>query len=305
MISTMCGKRVTLLFLLLPALSALLMSRAWSRAPAGNDQAQPLSQQQMQELIRNAADHDLENDQKQRDYTYTQREEERRLDGRGQVKSVETKTSEIMELYGEQVARLVAKDDKPLSAKDAAKEEQKLQKLIDQRKNESAENRRKREDKEKKEREQDREFVGEVSDAYNFHLVGLATLEGRPTYMVDAEPRPGYEPHLKGAKLLPKFRFRVWIDQQESQWKKLDIQCIDTVSFGLILARVHKGSRIVIEQTRVNDEVWLPQHVALKADVRVGLLKEFNVESDFSYSNYRKFHSDTKVIVGAEVPQPQ
>jgi hypothetical protein len=305
MISTMCGKRVALLFLLLPALSALLMSRAWSRAAAANDPAQPLSQQQMQELIRNAADHDIENDQKQRDYTYTQREEERRLDGRGQVKSVQTKTSEIMELYGEQVARLVAKDDKPLSAKDAAKEEQKLQKLLDQRKNESAENRRKREDKGKKDREQDREFVGEVSDAYNFHLVGLATLEGRPTYILDAEPRPGYVPHLKGAKLLPKFRFRVWIDQQESQWKKLDIQCIDTVSFGLILARVHKGSRIVIEQRRVNDEVWLPEHVALKADVRVGLLKDFNVESDLSYSNYRKFHSDTKVIVGAEVPQPQ
>jgi hypothetical protein len=302
--STMYGKRVALLFLLLPALSALLMSRAWSRA-AANDQAQALSQQQMQELIRSAADHDIENDQKQRDYTYTQREEERRLDGRGQVKSVETKTSEIMELYGEQVARLVAKDDQPLSAKDAAKEERKLQKLVDQRKNESAENRRKREDKEKKDREQDREFVGEVSDAYNFHLVGLATLEGRPTYILDAEPRPGYVPHLKGAKLLPKFRFRVWIDQQESQWKKLDIQCIDTASFGLILARVHKGSRIVIEQTRVNDEVWLPQHVALKADVRVGLLKEFNVESDLSYSNYRKFHSDTKVIVGAEVAQPQ
>jgi hypothetical protein len=301
MICSMFGKRIALIFLLL----SVLAPRQISRASAMTDQAPQLSQQQIQELIRNTADHDVENDQKQRDYTYTQRQEERRLDGHGQVKSTETKTSEIMELYGEQVARLIAKDDKPLSAKDAAKEEQKIQKLIDQRKNESAEDRRKREEKEKKERQQDREFVREVSDAYNFRLVGHAILENRPTYVIDAEPRPGYVPRLKGAKLLPKFRFRVWIDEKESQWRKLDIQCIDTVSFGLILARVHKGSRIVIEQTRVNDEVWLPQHVILKVDVRVGLLKEFNLESDLFYSNYKKFHSDTKVIVGTEVLQPQ
>ena len=41
----------------------------------------------------------------------------RRLDGKGQVKSTETKTSDVMEIYGEQVQKLVAKDDKPLSDK--------------------------------------------------------------------------------------------------------------------------------------------------------------------------------------------
>ena len=59
--------------------------------------------------------------------------------------------------------------------------------------------------------------------------------------MIDADPRPGYEPHMKDAKFLPKFRFRVWIDEAEKQWVKLDIQCIDTVSVGLFLLRLHKG----------------------------------------------------------------
>jgi hypothetical protein len=210
-----------------------------------------------------------------------------------------------MELYGEPVERLVSKDDKPLSAKDAGKEEQKIQKLIDERKNESSEQRRKREDKEEKEREQGRLFVREVADAYNFHLAGIESLDGRPTYVIDAEPRSGYVPHLKDAKILPKFRFRAWIDKEEFQWKKLDVQCLDTVSFGWVLARIHKGSRIILEQTRVNDEVWLPQHVALKLDARVALLKEYNIESDLTYSNYKKFHTDTKIVVGEEVPEPR
>jgi len=274
-------------------------------ALAQDNPSPSLSQDQIRDLIRQTAANDMENDKRQRDYTYIQREEENHLDGKGQVKSTETKTSELLEIYGEQVERLIAKDDKPLPEKDARKEEEKIQKVIDKRKNESEEERDKREKKEEKDREQDRQFVREVADAYNFTFVGIESLSGRDAYVIDGEPRPGYEPHLKEAKILPKFRFRAWIDKDESQWKKLDIQCIDTVSFGLFLARVHKGSRIIIEQTRINDEVWLPQHIAVKIDVRLALLKNFDVEDDITYHDYKKFRSDTKIIPVGEVQPAQ
>jgi hypothetical protein len=264
-----------------------------------------LSQDQIRDLIRQTAANDMENDKRQRDYTYIEREEQHKLDGKGQVKSTEIKTSEIMELYGEQVERLISKDDKPLSDKDNKKEEDKIQKVIEKRKNESDHDREKREEKEEKDREHDRQFVREVADAYNFSFVGIESLAGRDAYVIDGEPRPGYEPHLKEAKILPKFRFRAWIDKDESQWKKLDIQCIDTVTFGLFLARVHKGSRIIIEQTRINDEVWLPQRINVKVDVRLALLKNFNVEDDITYRDYKKFRTNTKIVPVDEVqPQP-
>src|SRR5450755_3580916 len=98
----------------------------------GQDNTPPaisLSEDQIRVLIRQTAEKDMENDKRQRDYTYIQREEEQRLDGKGHAKSTEVKTSEVMELYGEQVERLIAKDDKPLSEKDAKKEEEKIQKL--------------------------------------------------------------------------------------------------------------------------------------------------------------------------------
>jgi len=285
-----------------PALVLVLTLRC---ALAQDNPAPSLSQDQIRDLIRQTAANDMENDKRQRDYTYIQREEENHLDGKGQVKSTETKTSELLEIYGEQVERLIAKDDKPLPEKDARKEEEKIQKVIDKRKNESEEERDKREKKEEKDREQDRQFVREVADAYNFTFVGIESLSGRDAYVIDGEPRPGYEPHLKEAKILPKFRFRAWIDKDESQWKKLDIQCIDTVSFGLFLARVHKGSRIIIEQTRINDEVWLPQHIAVKIDVRLALLKNFDVEDDITYHDYKKFRSDTKIIPVGEVQPAQ
>jgi hypothetical protein len=81
------------------------------------------------------------------------------------------------------------------------------------------------------------------------------------------------------------------------------VMFIDTVSFGLFLARIHKGSRVVVENVRVNDEVWLQQHVAVKIDVRVALLKNFNVEVDVADSNYKKFRAATKIIPLGEVQQ--
>ncbi|MFZ0952329.1 MAG: hypothetical protein WAN17_08685, partial [Candidatus Sulfotelmatobacter sp.] len=223
-----------------------------------------LSQEQMQNLLRVVADKDLENDKRLRDYTYIERDAEDKLDGKGQVKSTEIKTYEVMELYGEQVQRLIEKDDKALDKKDGAKEEEKIQKIMDKRKNESESDRRKREEKEVKDREEDRKFVLEVADAYNFTLVGTESLGGREAWVIDGEPRPGFVPRLKESKYLSKFRGRVWIDKSDLQLAKMDVECLDTISWGLFLARFHKGTRFMLEQTRVNDEVWLPLHVTAK-----------------------------------------
>jgi hypothetical protein len=254
-------------------------------------------------LIRQSADNDLANDKMQRNYTYVERVEERRLDGKGQVKSTEVKTYDVMEIYGEQVEKLTAKDGQPLSDKDARKEDEKIQKLIDKRKSESDDDRKKRLEKEEKDREESRKFVKEIADAYIFKFVGIETLDGRDNYVIDCDPRPGYEPHMKEAKFLSKARGRVWIDKDDRQMKKLDVLFIDTVSYGLFLARIHKGSRVVVETVRVNDEVWLQKHVAVKIDVRVALLKNLNVEVDVADSDYKKFRTTTKITPLGEVQQ--
>jgi hypothetical protein len=260
-----------------------------------------LSQAQMQQLFRVVADKDLQNDKLQRNYTYIERQVQKRVNGKGEVKSTEVQTSEVLQIYGEQVERLIEKNDKPLSPKDAAKEEAKIQKIIDKRKNESESDRKKREEREIKDHEDSRKFETEVADAYNFKLVGTEPLGGREAWVIEAEPRSDFVPHIKESKLLSKFRGRVWIDKADLQLAKLDVECLDTVSFGWFLARFHKGTRVTLEQTRINDEVWLPLHVAAKIDVRVALLKNFDVELDQAYRDYKKFRSSSKIVGFSEV----
>jgi hypothetical protein len=269
------------------------------------DASGALSQQQMKELFRVVAEKDRENQKRQRDYTYIERDVQNNLDGKGQSKSTEVKTYEVLEIYGEQVQRLIQKDDKPLEAKAAGKEEEKIQKIIDKRKGESENDRRKREEKEEKEREDGRKFVNEISDAYNFKLVGAEMVDGREAWVIDGEPRPGYEPQTKEAKFLPKFHGRVWIDKSDLQLSKMDVEAIDTVSVGWVLARIHKGSRFMLEQARVNDEVWLPRHVTFKLDARIALLKGYNIDGDQVYRDYKKFQTTSKIVGMGEVKDPE
>jgi hypothetical protein len=260
-----------------------------------------LSQEQMQQLLRVVAHKDVENDKRLRDYTYVERDVENKLDGKGETKSTEVRTFDVLEIDGDQVRRLIEKDDKPLDTKEAAKEDEKIQKIIDKRKNESEDDRKKREQKEEKEREDGLKFVHEIADAYNFKLVGAESVGGRDAWVIEGEPRPGFEPHMKDAKFLSKFHGRVWIDKDDLQLSKMDVEAIDTVAVGWVLARIHKGTRVILEQARVNDEVWLPQHVSFKVDMRLALLKGYKIDGDQTFRDYKKFRTSAKIVGFGEV----
>ncbi|MGA2003156.1 MAG: hypothetical protein ABSG70_07235 [Terriglobales bacterium] len=264
------------------------------------DASGTVPQEQIRELLRYAQDREVENEKRLRDYTYIEREEEHTLDGNGQIKKVEIRTREVLNIYGETIERLIAKDDKPLSAEEAKKEEERIQKITDKRKNESDGDRRKRLEKEEKDRIEARKFVLEVADAFNFRLISSEEIDGRDTWVIDGEPRPGYQPKERSTKMLSKFKGRMWIDKAEGQWMKMNITSIDTVSIGLLIARLHKGARIVAQQTKINDEVWLPKHLAVQADVRLALVKNYNEDIDMTFRDYKKFRTDSKITAVGE-----
>jgi len=59
----------------------------------------------------------------------------------------------------------------------------------------------------------------------------------------------------------------------------------------------HKGTRVLVELTRVNDEVWLPKLVQLHFDARVALSKSHDLDVEQTYRDYKKFRTDTKITV--------
>jgi hypothetical protein len=57
----------------------------------------------------------------------------------------------------------------------------------------------------------------------------------------------------------------------------------------------------MLEQTRVNEEVWLPRQVTVKVDVRLALLKNFNVDVEQTFRDYKKFRATTKIFAVEDV----
>lgn len=257
------------------------------------------------EIVRRLLDQDDSNMKLARNYTCQKREHERHLDKDGKLKSEETKTYDVLVFYDEPYEKLVQINDKLLDAKQQKKEDEKLDKFLSKRKNESEADRKKRLAAQEKDKEKERAFVHDILDAYNFRRLTDEQMDGHEVFVIEATPRPEYRPHSTETKFLPKLRGKLWVDKKEYQFVKLEAEVTDTISFGLFLFRLHKGATLQFEQSRINDEVWLPRRGYISASARIALLKNEGLQADFTYSNYRKFTTDSRLLPGVEEAKPK
>ncbi len=210
---------------------------------------------------------------------------ERDIDVKGNEKR--TKTWEVIMLYGSPYNKLTAVDNKPLSSEERTKEEQKFHHEIESRKSESPSERSKRIEKYQQERNQDHALMREMADAFNYKLVGEESIRNRPAYVLEATPKPGYEPKTRDARVLTGMKGKMYVDKATFQWAKVEAEVIKPVSFYGFLAKVEPGTRFVLEQAPVKGSLWMPVHFLQIVEAKaLGIIdKDSNHEE--SYSNYR------------------
>jgi len=260
--------------------------------------ALPVFAQDAAQIVLRSVQRDARNFELLKDYTYTERTELRRFGPGGKIQSTESNTFSIEMLDGRSYRRKIAHNDQPLSDSEARKVQENLDRRRARWKNESAADKAKRE----KRRLEDRAFLRKIPDAFTLKLLPVEQVSGKPAWVIEAEPKPGFKPHNLQEKVLSKVRGKLWIDQAEYQWVKGDLEVLDTLSIGLSLLRIAPGTVVHFEQARVNEEVWLPALQSLKADARVGYIKRLRAEQDTVYRDYKKFQTDSR-IVGIEEPQ--
>ncbi len=261
----------------------------------------PLWAQDAREIVRRSLDRDRTNDRIARQYTFIQRVEERQIDAAGKVKKRESKTHDVTLLEGSPYTRLIARDDKPLSAKEEAKEKEKLARSIEERRKETEAERSRRAAEWEKKRNKQLEEMHQILDAFDLRLAGEDVIDGQSAWMIDTSPRPGYKPQGGMTRFFPKVKGRLWITKDGYDWVRAEAETIGTITVGGILARVHKGTRFSFEQTRVNDEVWLPKHVSATYSGRLALVKRLRGELDVTYRDYRKFQAESRIV---EISEP-
>ncbi|HZD93145.1 MAG TPA: hypothetical protein VE133_02765 [Candidatus Sulfotelmatobacter sp.] len=258
------------------------------------------------EIIRRSVEVDHHNFERAQKYTCTQRQVVKQLDKHGNVKSTEIKTYDINFYFGEFYPRLVQVNDKPLSAKEQAKEDEKLEKFLAKRRKEDDEDREKRLEKQKKEREERRAFVRDVINAYDFRIAGQDQVSGEEAWIIEATPRKDFKPTQPHADILKKIKGRIWIEKKDYNWVKVEAEAIDTISFGLFLFRIHQGSHFVLETTHLNNELWVMKRLYINGSARIALLKNEIAEQEDVFSNFKKFSTTVTILPGVkEAPEEQ
>jgi hypothetical protein len=86
------------------------------------------------------------------------------------------------------------------------------------------------------------------------------------------------------------------VDQADYQWVKAEVEVMQPISFGWGLLRLAPGSILNFDQVRVNEEVWLPAHISVRADARLAYLRNLREELDITYRDYKKFQADSRVV---------
>jgi len=107
-------------------------------------------------------------------------------------------------------------------------------------------------------------------------------------------PRPGYKARTREAAIIKKFKGRAWIDEQDYELARLEMEVAETVSVGLgIIARLYTGSRGRIERQKINDDVWLPTRSHFTGTGRIMLVKRIDLDLLSVYTNYRKLTAES------------
>jgi len=249
---------------------------------------------EFREILKKSVDEDNLRFEPSRDYIYVEDKAFRQVDGHGKTLRTNSKTYERIVVYGEEYERLIRKNGRPLSPGQTRAEQEKLDRETEKRKQEPAAARAGRlETANRRNSVCNTEFV----EGFTFRLLGADTVGGRPAWKVEAVPIPGGSPACKDVGTIKKFRLLIWIDQAEGKWSRFQADNVDAVSFGAVLARAPAGSlHVKIELTRRDDGAWLPERVELRRNVKALLMMTVHDEFDYTYSQYRKFQSESRMV---------
>lgn len=226
------------------------------------------------------------------DWTYTQTDTTR-ADGGKQVD-----VAEVVPLWGTPYERLIRKDGKPLTPAEQRKEDRKFERTMRQREKETPAEREARIRK----YENDRAFLKDVPNAYDFRVLGEDSIDGRPAWVIGLQPRSGFVPTTMRASMLAHIHGKLWIDKEEVQWARAEAHVTDIISIGWILARIAQGAEFTVEQTRVENDLWLPRRITINGMAHVLLLHSKAINEELTFSGYRKdegISADKKATVPA------
>jgi len=269
-----------------------------------NNKSRPLPD--VKALLLDVAKNQKAIEELQKQYTCHLVAEEEKFDSKGGVTSRTVKEYDVFNCGGDEIRHLVKDESKPLSTEQQHKEDERFNKEFSDYQKKQAELAN---DPKKQEKEDERQQT-QISDflrAESFTNPRRERFRGQDVIVFDFGPNPDYKPRKLVESIVQKLVGVVWIDEQARDVARLEARFSETAKIGGgLLASLDKGTNLVIEQTKINGEVWLPSYAEVHATARVVFVRVHQNEID-RYSDYKKFRVETKIGPSTpvtDVPEP-
>jgi hypothetical protein len=237
-------------------------------------------------------------EERQSGYTFTERRIEQKMDRSGRTTQQTVKVFEVYPgLPGEErYRRLVEENGRPVPPDKLEKQDrERREQAEDYARTLSNVSRQQAAAREyAKARREYEAAIDDLFRVYDIRMVRREPIDGHATILATLTPKRGVKPLTDDGKIMRHFKARAWISESDYELVRVEIEAIDTLSFGLgLLARVHKGTVATYERRKVNNEAWLPAEVTWTASARVALVRRLRLRGVSEFSNYRKFTVDT------------
>jgi hypothetical protein len=234
-------------------------------------------------------------------YTCHLSEKEDKLDSNGQVKSTSVREYDVFYVGDDEVRHLLAKDGKPLDPGEQKKEDAKFNKEFDELKKKQAE----LANNPKKQAKQEEEEEAQLSDflrAERFTNPRRVLYRAKEVIAFDFAANPDYKAKKEIDRIIQKLSGVLWVDEEAREIVRLEARVDEPVKLGGgLLASLHRGSNLIFEQEKINEEVWMPSYMEVHVDARIVVLK-FRENAVDHYSEYKKFRVGT--ALGPSEPAP-
>jgi hypothetical protein len=176
-----------------------------------------------------------------------------------------TTTKEIVETGDGAVARLIAVNDKPLSAADEQKEEARLSALLS-----DPGRQRHRKQNEDADAARALKVLRALPSAFLYQYAGPVDTPTGTLERFTFKPNPAFSPPDLETEVLTAMSGEIRIDPASERVTHLEGHLDNDVDFGWgILGRLYKGGRIVIDQADVNGGAWRTVRFQMQMSGRV------------------------------------
>jgi hypothetical protein len=253
-------------------------------------------------LLRDVSMNQDQLEQRFTEYSFQQKETDREIDSKGQLKKETVKVYEVYPIpHREPVMKLISENGVTLTGERAEKEQKRVEEEFAKAERDKDKNAQKVEQR-KAERQRKAEKNGDDGDdlgisqflkVCEFVSPRRERFRDRDAVVFDFRPRTGFKPGNRQESLIAKLVGVVWIDPADKQVMRLEARLAEGFKMGGgLLVNLRPGAAVVMEQTRMVEGIWLPRMAQINLSVKVLLFGGGDYNQTIEWSDYKHFSGD-------------